>query len=121
MKPRIDGTAFGLIIIDGETYEHDVIVQTDGSVKRRVKKLSKTVYGTSHVVSLEEIRNLYEEQVKFLVVGSGHHGILRVSDEARAYLEEKGCRIQVCPTPQAAQIWNNSDSEKTIGLFHITC
>ena len=52
MKPIIDQTKFGSITIEGTTFEHDVIIRLSGQVKRRKKKLSKAVYGTSHIVSM---------------------------------------------------------------------
>ena len=48
----IDRTSFGDITIDGQTYDHDVLIRLDGSIEKRKKKLSKKQYGTSHVVSL---------------------------------------------------------------------
>ena len=38
MKPEIEATQFGSIIIDGKTFEHDVIIRMDGEVKKRKKK-----------------------------------------------------------------------------------
>jgi hypothetical protein len=51
---EIEGTTFGTITIDGQTYEHDVIVRLSGEVVKRKKKLSKKYYGTSHVLSKDE-------------------------------------------------------------------
>ena len=51
----ITDTRFGIIIIDGETYQHDVVVQLSGEVVKRKKKLSKKIYGTSHTSSEDEI------------------------------------------------------------------
>jgi hypothetical protein len=56
MKPRIDGTASGSITVEGTVFDHDVITRPDGQVKKRKKKLSKAVYGTSHTISFEEVR-----------------------------------------------------------------
>ena len=61
MQPRIDGTRFGSITIAGRAYEHDVVIRLDGRVKKRKKKLSKTRYGTSHKVSVEEARHVFEK------------------------------------------------------------
>ena len=49
MKPHIDGTAFGSIAIAHADYEHDVIIRLNGEVEKRKKKLSKALYGTSHI------------------------------------------------------------------------
>ena len=61
MEPRIDGTQFGSVTIDGEVFTHDVIIRLGGRVEKRKKKLSKAVYGTSHIISLAEAEHLYQE------------------------------------------------------------
>jgi hypothetical protein len=61
MKPKIEQTTFGSITIEGEVYEHDVIIRLNGEVKKRKKKLSKSIYGTSHIVSTEEAKYIYEK------------------------------------------------------------
>ena len=60
MIPEIDKTSFGSITVDGMSYDHDIIITLDGEVKKRKKKLSKAVYGTSHKISLDEIRYTYQ-------------------------------------------------------------
>ena len=58
---RIDRTEFGEITIDGKTYEHDVIIRLSGEVVKRKKKLSKRRYGTSHIVSKDEAKFVFEK------------------------------------------------------------
>jgi hypothetical protein len=58
---EIEGTTFGTITIDGETYEHDVVIRLSGEVVRRKKKLSKKYYGTSHVLSKDEAKFVFEK------------------------------------------------------------
>lgn len=53
---RIEGTSFGNITIDGKTYDHDVVIRLDGNIVKRKKKLSKKLYGTSHMVSKDEAK-----------------------------------------------------------------
>jgi len=88
MKPRIDGTQFGSITIDGSVFEHDVILRLSGKVKKRKKKLSKRLYGTSHTISLDEAKHVYEDGAKRLIVGAGQHGNVALSDEARLFQAE---------------------------------
>ena len=120
MKPGIDGTKFGSITIAGERFEHDVLIRLDGEVKKRKKKLSKAVYGTSHVVSLEEARHVYQKGAGRLIVGSGQSGLVELSAEAADYFRRKGCRVELLPTPQAIALWNEAQGA-VIGLFHVTC
>jgi hypothetical protein len=120
MKPKIDGTQFGSITIDGSPFEHDVILRLDGKVKKRKKKLSKRVYGTSHTISLDEAKYVYENGAKRLIVGAGQHGNVALSDGAAAYFKRKGCEVELEPTPAATRTWNKATGA-VIGLFHVTC
>jgi len=61
MEPRIDRTQFGSVTIEGAVFTHDVIIRLGGQVKKRKKKLSKAVYGTSHTISLAEAKHVYQQ------------------------------------------------------------
>ena len=84
MKPKIEATSFGSITIDGQKIRNDVILRLDGSVKKRKKKLSKRVYGTSHTISLDEAKHVYEEGAELLIIGTGRFDSVRLSEEAQA-------------------------------------
>jgi hypothetical protein len=120
MKPHIDQTAFGSITIGGEYLEHDVLIQMDGQVRKRKKKLSKAIYGTSHIISLDEARHLHEEGAQRLIIGTGQYDSVRLSDEAASYFQRRQCQVELLATPQAIQAWNQSEGT-VIGLFHVTC
>ena len=120
MKPKIDSTGFGSIRIDGSEFEHDVLIRLSGEVRKRKKKLSKAVYGTSHVISLEEAEYLFEKGAERLIIGSGQYGNVTLSNEAAEYFRKEGLQIDLSPTPEAIRKWNE-DQGSTIGLFHVTC
>ena len=113
---RIDGTEFGNITINGKKYDHDVVIRPTGEVVKRKKKLSKKLYGTSHLVSKDEAKFVYEKGAELLVVGSGQEGNVRLSPEAGTYLAKKRCEIAIQPTPKALRIFNKTRRKK-IGLF----
>lgn len=117
---KIDGTEFGSITIDGETYPHDVLIRLSGEVRKRKKKLSKKYYGTSHIVSLEEAEFVYEKGSDLLIVGTGQNGNLRLSPEAAAFFADKGCKVLAEPTPRAIVTFNRTKGDKA-ALFHVTC
>jgi hypothetical protein len=104
MKPRIDQTTFGSITIEGTTFEHDVLIRQDGQVKKRKKKLSKAIYGTSHILSLDEAKHIYEKGTQRLIIG----------------FKRKQCQVEMLPTPNAIQAWNETEGS-VISLFHVTC
>lgn len=120
MNPRIDRTQFGSITIEGKAFKHDVVIRLDGRVEERRKELSKAIYGTSHTISLGEARHVYEEGAERLIVGAGQFGLVELSDEAAGYFEQQGCRVELLPTPDAIQAWNEAEGA-VIGLFHVTC
>lgn len=120
MKPTINKTVFGSITIADEDYEHDVIIQLNGEVKKRKKKLSKALYGTSHIISLAEAQYVYETGAQRLILGTGQEGNVTLSDEAANYFRQVQCEVQMLPTPQAIRLWNETKGA-VIGLFHVTC
>ncbi len=120
MKPPIERTTFGSITIQQKTFAHDVIIRLNGHVKKRKKKLSKAVYGTSHVLSLAEARHVYEKGTSRLIIGTGQQGNVKLSEEADDYFQRKQCPVQLLPTPEAIHAWNDAEGA-VIGLFHVTC
>lgn len=120
MEPRIENTKFGSITIDGTSFKHDVVIRLDGKVKKRKKKLSKAVYGTSHVVSLEEAKHVWEDGAERLIIGTGKFGSVMLSAEAADYFGHSQCRVELLPTKRAIRAWNEAKGA-VIGLFHVTC
>jgi len=117
---KIDGTTFGEIVIDGRAYDHDVIIRLSGEIVRRKKKLSKRLYGTSHVLSKDEAKFLLEKGCEQIIIGSGQFGNVQLSPEAEAYFAKHDCEVLLKPTAEAIGAFNRSRARK-IGLFHVTC
>ncbi len=120
MKPSIDKTTFGSMTIEGSVFEHDVLIRLSGQVKKRKKKLSKAIYGTSHILSLDEAKHVYEDGAQRLMIGTGQYGNVRLSKEAADYFKRKQCQVELLPTPEAIRAWNEAEGT-VIGLFHVTC
>ncbi|MCJ7446162.1 MAG: MTH938/NDUFAF3 family protein [Bacteroidales bacterium] len=120
MKPVISDSGFGYITVEGSKIDHDIIIRLSGEIKKRKKKLSKAIYGTSHIISLEEAKYVYQNSAERLIIGTGHQGMVNLSDEAAGYLKKKKCKMNMYSTPKAIEKWNDA-TERVIGLFHITC
>ncbi|WP_321419500.1 MTH938/NDUFAF3 family protein [uncultured Methanomethylovorans sp.] len=120
MKPNIDATQFGSMVVEGVTFEKDIVIRLDGDVRKRKKKLSKKVYGTSHKISLAEAKNVYDKGAEKLIIGSGQQGVVKLSKKADEYFKKKDCDVELLPTPEAIVKWNEAEG-KVIGLFHLTC
>ncbi len=120
MKPIIESVEFGSVIIDKERIRYDIVISVDGEIVKRNKKLSKAIFGTSHILSLDEARDVYDPEANELIIGAGHDSQLKLSAEASDFFEEKKCKIKLLSTPEAAKYWNRYEGH-AIGLFHVTC
>jgi len=112
---EIERTKFGSITIDRKIYEHDVVIRLSGEVIKRKKRLSKKYYGTSHVLSKDEAKFVFEKGCEQFIIGSGQIGNVHLSPEAEAYFAKKGCKVLLQPTPEAIRVFNKSHAKK-IGL-----
>jgi hypothetical protein len=117
---KIERTEFGSITVDGNTYEHDVVIRLSGEILKRKKKLSKQYYGTSHTISEDEAKFVYEKGCEQLILGTGQYDNVRLSPEAAEFLDRKGCEVVAQPTLRAIDAFNRSRKDK-VGLFHVTC
>jgi hypothetical protein len=120
MQPHIQNTTFGSITVDEEKLGHDIVIRLSGKVKKRKKKLSKEQFGNSHTLSLAEAQHIFDEGAERLIIGSGQFGNVKLSEEAERYFKEKGCSVELHPTPEAVLVWNQAEG-KSIGMFHVTC
>jgi hypothetical protein len=120
MKPKIDKTKFGSITVGGEKYDYDILIRLNGKVEKRKKKLSKEVFGTSHTISFAEAEFVYQTGAEMVIIGTGQSGMVGLSDEAAEYFQQKQCKVELLPTPEAIERWNKAKGS-IIGLFHITC
>jgi hypothetical protein len=121
MKPYINESMFGSITVENMKYHYDIIIDLEGHIKKRKKKLSKKKYGTSHIISLDEIQYVHDDGTDLLIVGTGQYARSRLSDEADEYLKSKKCKLKLLSTEMAVEFWNETKPSKTIGLFHVTC
>ena len=120
MKPIINDCSFGYVNVGDSTIDHDIIIRLSGEIKKRKKKLSKAIYGTSHIISIDEVKHIYQKGAELLIIGSGHQGMVKLSNGAAEYLEKRNCRIKKYKTPKAIIKWNRAKGQ-VIGLFHLTC
>ena len=78
------------------------------------------MFGTSHIISLEEAEHIFEKGAKRLIIGSGQDGNVTLSKEASEYFKKEEVQVDLSPTPDAVRQWNRAKGS-TIGLFHVTC
>ncbi len=110
---------FGLVEIDGDRYERDVVVE-HGHVGRRHKRASRPLrerYGHTPL-SLEEPIPWHCRQ---LIVGTGADGALPIVDDVRAEARRRGVELIAVPTVEACRLLSAADPEQTAAILHVTC
>jgi hypothetical protein len=111
--------AFGEIEIDGELYDHDVVIEA-GKVSKRAKKASKSFrseYGHTPL-SVEETIPWGGKQ---LIVGTGMYGSLPIVPEVHEEAKQRGTEIVVLPTKDACHLLRKLKRKDTYAILHVTC
>lgn len=115
---RISHFAFGVLEIDGITYEHDVVID-QGRIQKRKKKASKKFRDAFGHTPLS-----VEENIPWgctsLVIGTGAYGRLPVMDEVKHEANERGVKLIVLPTAEAIQVLEKGPRQ-TNAILHVTC
>jgi hypothetical protein len=115
---RIDQFTFGSIRIDGETCDHDVVIDR-GRVRRRKKKPSKSFRNAFGHTPLS-IEERIPWNCRRLVVGTGAEGALPVMDEVRREASRRRVELVIVSTREAIVALETA-SEDTNAILHVTC
>ncbi len=80
--------------------------------------------GTQHSPGIQpaDVEELLARGARVLVLSSGMHERLEVSEATLQLLAERGLAVHVLPTEEAVRRYNEvREREKVGGLFHSTC
>ena len=111
--------AFGKIEVEGEYYDHDVVIR-GGVVKKRKKKASKAhrdEYGHTPLSVKENV----PWGGKQLIVGTGVNGRLPIMPEVEAEAQRRGIELIAVSTPEACQRLSTMKRADTYAVLHVTC
>jgi len=110
---------FGEIEIDGECYDHDVVIEA-GKISKRAKKASKSFRGEyGHTpLSVEETIPWGGKQ---LIVGTGMYGSLPIMPEIHEEAKRREVEIVALPTGDACRLLRKLKAKDTYAILHVTC
>ena len=111
---EIEDTTFGTITIDGKTYEHDVVIRLSREVVKRKKKLSKKYYGTSHVLSKDEAKFVFERGCEQLDSWLGPNRHVTMGSEA---ISRKRAARSCCSRPPRRSVCSTGQRQRRSGFF----
>lgn len=110
---------FGLLEIDGERYDYDVLIK-GGKIKKRKKGPShqyKEQFGHTPLSDGEKL----PLKGKKLIIGTGLFGALPVMDGVFDLAAEQGVEVVAVKTPDACKLINEMLDEEVHAILHITC
>lgn len=111
----VNSYSFGVIEIDGQKYESDVIIYPD-------KIAGEWWRSEGHNLVLEDIKSILDYNPDVLVVGTGCYGAMQVLPEVRKEIKSKGVELIAEKTGEAIEIFNELETKKkVVGAFHLTC
>lgn len=111
--------AFGVIEVEGQRYEHDVVIDR-GHVRKRHKgpsKPSRAEFGHTPLTAAEAI----PWGGTRLIVGTGHDGQLPVTADVHEEARRRGVKITVLPTTEACELLDGIKAKDVRAILHVTC
>ena len=114
-SPHIEAYRFGRITIDGETYTRDLIICPDGIRTDWWRKEGHGLYP-------EDLDPVIDLEPEVLIVGCGRDDRLKVPDETRRWITDRGIELIELRTREACDRYNELAGRSTVvaGL-HLTC
>jgi hypothetical protein len=113
---RIDDYSFGRMTINGKDYDSDLIIFPD-----KIKPNWWRNFG--HTLLIEDLVAVIEYKPKFLVVGTGAAGVMKVPAKTKQEIAAHNIELISQVTPKAYKTFNDyiQKGEKVVGAFHLTC
>lgn len=111
--------SFGVIEIDGQRFEHDVVLER-GAIRKRKKgpsKIHRARFGHTPLSVDEAIP--WSSPV--LIIGTGAGGQLPVMPELYEEARRRGVEVVAEPTEDACRRLGTADAADVAAILHVTC
>ncbi len=111
----IDHYEFGRVVAEGKEFTHDLIISPGRILWPWWRR-------QGHYLEPEDLKEVWEEDIDCLIVGTEAYGIMNVSEEVKKMAQRKGIELYTKPTLQAVELFNKLQPQKKLaGAFHLTC
>jgi len=117
---KIDEFTFGSIVVEGKKSRRDVLIFSDGIVKKR--KGGFLMFGR-HKIKKQELEELSRGHPETIIVGTGTNGAAHIAPEAESWAKGRNLSLLVKPSYDAIARLNElaEQKKKIAALIHITC
>jgi len=118
---KIAYNQFGCIEIEGETYQHDVVIKR-GKVHRRRKEPSKAYKESGWHTPLTAHEHIpWGKRGGVLIVGTGQTGLMPIHESVYTEAEERGITVSVMKTEEACRRIAEMEPDEVNAVLHVTC
>ena len=113
--PKIESYQFGEIVIDGITYQKDVIIFPDHIVANWRRE-------QGHSLNMIDLQKVIANKPDILIIGTGKFGRMQIPPETLAKLEEIYIEVIPLKSEQACEVYYQRKSDgRVIAAIHLTC
>jgi len=110
----IDHYEFGKVVVNGQTYEHDIVIMPDGAISQGPEDM--------HYVLLPELERVINTPgIKTLVIGTGAEGNGLLRKKLVKVVKEKGIKLDMMLTEDAMKMLNGTSKEGLVAMLHLNC
>ncbi|HOM16476.1 MAG TPA: ROK family protein [Thermoguttaceae bacterium] len=106
------------IAVQKESYRQDFYILANGKTKNRKQEFLADENASGCRLTADEMEKLAEGGPEVVFVGAGFSDQFEVTPEAQEYLSLRAIRLEVLPTPEAVQAFNQYKKRKA-ALFHL--
>jgi hypothetical protein len=115
---HIDSYQFGKIVIDGKSYDSDLIILGDEVKSDWWRK-------QGHSLAADDIKTILVAKAKpsVLVVGCGASGLMEIPNETRQALKKRNIQLEMHDSYKAVQKFNELTEAgvNVAAALHLTC
>jgi hypothetical protein len=112
---KIDSYDFGRIVIDGKRYSSDLVILPQRVAENWWRK-------EGHLLNIVDLEEVVKEKPEVLIVGTGANGVMKVPEDVKSYLKEKGIELIAVNSFEATGLFNELSSKKRVACaLHLTC
>lgn len=108
--------SFGRIAANGQLFNSDIKIVRGTLVPQWWRK-------SGHTVDIEDVQDILESDSEILVIGQGQPGYMRIADDLRKQLGQRGIELIEEPTAKAVETFNrlHKEGRRVSGGFHVGC
>ena len=111
----IEKYTFGSIVVDGVEYFKDLIIFPE-----KIKSNWWRIEG--HRLRVEDLKDVFAYNPDILVIGKGAYGFMKVSNDVKKALSERGALLKEGKTAEACDMYNEliKKGKNTVAALHLT-